>query len=39
MMITYFLDENNFLQTLSLVEDDDDISITQDSVRISYTFR
>ena len=28
----YFLDENNFLQTLSLVEDDDDISITQDSV-------
>ena len=28
----YFLDENHFLQTLSLVEDDDDISITQDSV-------
>ena len=28
----YFLDENNFLQTLSLVEDDDDISITQDNV-------
>ena len=28
----YFLDENNFLQTLSLVEDDDDISITQDTV-------
>jgi len=28
----FFLDENHFLQTLSLVEDDDDISITQDSV-------
>ncbi len=28
----YFLDDNDFLQTLSLVEDDDDISITQDSV-------
>ena len=28
----YFLDGDNFLQTLSLVEDDDDISITQDSV-------
>jgi len=28
----YFLDENHFLQTLSLVEDDNDISITQDNV-------
>ena len=28
----FFLDENHFLQTLSLVEDDDDISITQDNV-------
>ena len=28
----YFLDQDGFLQTLSLVEDDDDVSITQDSV-------
>ena len=28
----YFLDGDHFLQTLSLVEDDDDISITQDDV-------
>ena len=28
----FFLDENHFLQTLSLIEDDDDISITQDNV-------
>ena len=28
----YFLDQDGFLQTLSLIEDDDDISITQDSI-------
>ena len=35
----FFLDTDHFLQTLSIVQDDDDISIDQDGVNLFITFR